>query len=152
MAAMTDLRTWQLIIPAPAAMFTENTTKHWRVTGPAVKAWREASFVYATKARLPKGLARVRIDVVLHFADARERDALNLHKYVVKPIVDGLGKPRTVTTKTGVRVEPGYGLVADDTPRYVDGPYPTIGAKVDKTVHPLGLAVVTVTDLSEVTA
>jgi hypothetical protein len=149
---MTATRVWQLVIPAPAVMYTENTTKHWRVTGPAVKAWREASFIYAQKAKLPKGLARVRIDVVLHFTDARERDALNLHKYVVKPIVDGLCRPRTVTTKRGVRVEPGYGLVADDTPRYVDGPYPTIGGRADRKTHPLGLAVVTITDLGEATA
>ncbi len=147
---MTAVRTWQLVIPAPAPMFTENTSKHWRVTGPAVKAWREASFVYARQARLPKGLSRVRIDVQLHFTDARERDATNLHRYVVKPIVDGLCRGRTVRTRTGVRVEPGYGLVPDDTPRYVDGPFPTIGAKIDKKVHPLGLAIVTVTDLSKV--
>lgn len=150
MSAVTDLRTWQLIIPAPAVMYTENTDKPWWVTGPAVKAWREASFLYATKARLPKGLARVRIDVMLHFTDLRDRDTLNVHKYVVKPITDGLCKARTVKTKTGFRVEPGYGLVPDDNPRYVDGPYPTIGGKVDKKQHPLGLAVVTIVDLSEV--
>jgi hypothetical protein len=150
MAAATVTRIWKLIIPAPAVMYTENTTKsHW-VTSPAVKAWREASFVYAQQARLPKGLGRVRIDVQLHFTDTRERDALNLHKYVVKPLVDGLSRSRTVKTKKGFRVEVGYGLVPDDNPRHVDGPYPTIGAKVDKKVHPLGLAVVTIADLSEV--
>lgn len=150
MTAMTATRTWVLTIPAPAPMFTENTTKSRWVTGPAVKAWREASFVYATQAKLPKGLARVRLDVVLHCVDNRVRDALNLHKYVVKPLVDGLGRARTVNTKKGVRVEPGYGLVADDSPRFVEGPFPTIGEKVDKTVHPLGLAVITISDLSEV--
>lgn len=150
MTAVTEQRTWTLSIPAPAPMFTENTTKHWRVTGPAVKAWREASFLYATQAKLPKGLARVRLDVRLHCVDNRVRDALNLHKYVVKPLVDGLGRARTVTTKRGIRVEPGYGLVADDSPEFVEGPFPTIGPKVDRKVHPLGLAVITIADLPEV--
>jgi hypothetical protein len=148
MSAMTATRVWTLTIPAPAPMFTENTNKHWRVTSPAVKAWREASFLYATQAKLPKGLGRVRIDVALHFTDARERDALNLHKYVVKPLVDGMCRGRTVNAKKGPRVEVGYGLVADDSPRYVDGPFPTIGAKVDKKVYPLGLAVVTIAEVA----
>lgn len=147
MAAMTETRTWQLTIPAPAVMFTENTTAHWRKTGPAVKEWRAASFVYAQQAKLPKGLARVRLDIVLHFTDARERDALNLHKYVVKPLTDGLCRQRQVTVKGKVRVEPGYGLVPDDTPRFVDGPFVTIGEKVDKKRYPLGLAVVTITEV-----
>jgi hypothetical protein len=147
-SAMTATRTWTLTIPAPAPMYTENTTKHWRITGPAVKAWREASFLYATQAKLPKGLTRVRLDVVLHCVDNRVRDALNLHKYVVKPLVDGLGRSRTVNSKKGLRVEPGYGLVADDSPEFLDGPFVTVGAKVDKKVHPLGLAVVTITEVA----
>jgi hypothetical protein len=146
--AATEARTWVLRFPAPAKMFTENTTEHWRVTSAAVREWRAASFTYAQQAKLPKGLVRVRIDVALHFTDARDRDALNLHKYVVKPIVDGLSKARTVKTKTGVRVEPGFGLIADDSPRHLDGPYPTIGAPVSKKDYPYGLAVVTITDLS----
>lgn len=148
MNAVTDTRVWTLNIPAPAKMYSENTSAHWRVTGPAVKAWRGASFLYATQAKLPKRLARVRIEVMLHFTDARSRDTYNLHKYVVKPIVDGLGKPRTVNGKKGVRVEPGYELVADDNPRFVDGPFIEIGAKVDKKLHPYGLAVVTITEVA----
>ena len=146
---MTDIetRTWELTIPAPAKMLSENSRLHWRVSAPAVKAWREASFLYATQAKLPKHLGRVRLDVVLHFTDARERDSLNFHRYVIKPLTDGLCRPRTVNGKCGIRVEPGYQLVDDDSPRFLDGPFPTIGAKVDRKVHPLGLAVVTITEL-----
>jgi hypothetical protein len=149
MAAMTVTRAWTLTINAPAPMYTENTREHWRKTAAAVKEWRAASFTYAHKAKLPTGLNRVRIDVVLHFTDTRDRDTLNLHKYVVKPLVDGLSKSRTVKTKTGVRVEPGYQLIPDDNPRHLDGPYPLIGAPVSKKDHPYGLAVITITDISE---
>lgn len=152
MTVVTDTRVWTLTIPAPAKMLSENSRHHWRVTGPAVKEWRAASFLYATQARLPKHLARVRIDVELHFTDARERDSHNYHRYVVKPCVDGMCRPRKVNGKSGVRVEPGYELVDDDSPRFVDGPHITIGEKVTKAQYPLGLAVVTITDLSEVAA
>jgi hypothetical protein len=144
---MTEARAWVLTFNAPAPMYSENSRHHWRKTGPAVKAWREASFLFATQAKLPKGLARVRIDVALHFTDARRRDRYNLHRYVVKPIVDGLSRPRTVNGKRGVRVEPGYELIPDDSPEFLDGPFITIGAKVDKRQHPLGLALITITDL-----
>lgn len=148
MTALADLRTWTLTIPAPAKMFSENTSEHWRTTGPAVKAWREAAYMYAIQARLPKHLTRIRLDVVLHFTDARERDSLNYHKYVVKPLTDGLCRSRTVAGKNGVRVEPGYELVDDDSPRYLEGPFPTIGVKVDKKTYPLGLAVITITEVA----
>lgn len=147
MTVMAEPRTFTLAIPGPAPMFSENTSKHWRETGKAVKAWREASFLYATQARLPKHLPKVRIDVALHFTDARERDSYNHHKYVVKPLVDGLSRPRTVNSKRGIRVEPGYQLVDDDNPNFVDGPFITIGEKVAKAAYPYGLAVVTVSEI-----
>ena len=145
--AVSDTRTWTLTIPAPAKMLSENSRHHWRVTGPAVKAWREASFLYATQARLPKHLPKVRIDIALHFIDARPRHSYNYHRYVVKPLVDGLCKPRTVNGKRGMRVEPGYLLVDDDNPNFVDGPFITVGEKVSKKTHPNGLTVITITGI-----
>lgn len=143
-------RTWTLEIPAPARMFSENTDEHWRVTSKAVKEWREASFLWATQAKLPKHLGnRVRVDVVLHFVGNRDRDNFNYHKYVVKPLVDGLCRPRTVLGRRGVRTEPGYQLVDDDNPRYLDGPFIVIGEKVPRAQFPYGLAVVTITELDE---
>jgi hypothetical protein len=144
---MAEPRTFTLTIPGPAPMFSENTTEHWRRTSAAVREWRQASFLYATQARLPKHLPKVRIDVVLHFTDARQRDSYNYHRYVVKPLADGLARPRTVNGKRGVRVEPGYELIEDDNPRFLDGPFITIGEKVVKKAHPYGLAVITITEV-----
>jgi plasmid stabilization system protein ParE len=147
----TGTRTWTLEIPAPAKMYSENADVHWRFTRRAAKAWRQASFDAATEAGLPQHLGRVRIDVVLHFGDNRDRDNYNYHRYVAKPLVDGLARPRAVNGKRGPRTEPGYQLVDDDNPRYVDGPFITIGAKVPRKELPNGLAVITITDSGEST-
>lgn len=147
MTAMTETRTWALTIPAPARMYSVNTTDHWRETSAAKKAWREASYTYAIQAKLPKLLDRVRIDITLHFVTKAQRDTANFHPYVGKPIVDGLGATRQVKAKGGIRVEPGYQLIADDTPAHLDGPHLLIGAPVSKKEHPFGLAVVTITEL-----
>jgi hypothetical protein len=147
--AVIATRTWTLTIPAPARMFSINTSEHWRVTGAAKKAWREAAFLYARQAKLPTGLARIRIDIVLHFTNnSRGRDTANYHPHVGKPLTDGLAAGRTVKAKTGVRIEPGYGLVADDTPAHLDGPHLLIGEPVSRKQHPFGLAILTITDLS----
>lgn len=140
MTAVTETRTWQLVIPAPAKMYSANTRVYWRRTYEARKAWREAAFIYAVQAKLPKGLTKVRIDVVVHFTINRGRDDENYSPYVGKPIGDGLARPHNNS--------PGYLMVPDDTPEFVEGPHVTVGAKVDKKVYPLGLAVVTITDLS----
>jgi hypothetical protein len=138
--AMTDTRVWTLTIPAPAKMYSANTRVFWRRTYEARKAWRDASFLYATKAGLPKGLAKVRIDVVVHFTVNRGRDNENYSPHVGKPIADGLAKPHNGA--------PGYLLVVDDTPEFLDGPFVTVGEKVDRKTYPLGLAVVTITEVA----
>jgi hypothetical protein len=137
--AVTDTRKWTLEIKAPAKMYSANTRVYWRRTYEARKAWRDAAFLYATQAKLPKGLARVRIDVVLHFTVNRDRDNENWSPHVGKPITDGLAKPH--------RSSPGYLLIADDTPEYLDGPFCTVGPKVEGKRFPLGLAVVTITEV-----
>lgn len=140
MTAVTQTRTWTLEIPAPAKMYSANTRAYWRRTYEAKKLWRDATFLYATQARLPKGLARVRVDVVLHFTVNRNRDDENWSPYVGKPIADGLAKPH--------RGAPGYLLVADDSSEFMAGPFCTVGEKVAKAQYPLGLAVVTITELA----
>lgn len=145
MTAVTDTRVWTLTIAAPAKMYSANTRVHWRRTYEARKAWRDAAFLFATQAKLPKGLAKVRIDVVLHFTVNRDRDNENWSPYVAKPITDGLGKPHQKKSQAA----PGYLLIADDTPEFLEGPFVTLGEKVDRKKHPLGLAVVTITNLSE---
>ncbi|WP_203823076.1 hypothetical protein [Paractinoplanes ferrugineus] len=146
---MTETRVWTLAIPAPAKMLSANAKPHHRVAGVTRKAWREAAFTYAQQAKLPTGLERVRIDVALHHTVNRDRDDANWHPYVLKPIVDGLG-PQKISRQRNdkVRVDVGYGLIPDDTPAHLDGPFPSLGEKVSRTEYPLGLAVVTVTDLS----
>lgn len=147
--AVSDTRTWTLSIPAPTKMLSANNRPHHLSASRARKAWREAAFLFAKQAQLPTGLDRVRIDVMLHHTVTRDRDDANWHPYVLKPIVDGLGPQKTVPVKGGgVRVDVGYGLIADDTPRFLDGPFPSLGDKVSRKEFPLGLAVVTVTDLS----
>lgn len=144
MTTVTEARTWTLTIPAPAKMYSANARVHWRRTYEARKAWRDAAFLYATQAKLPKGLAKVRIDIVLHFTVNRDRDNENWSPYVGKPIADGLGKPHQKKAQTA----PGYLLISDDTPEFLEGPFITVGEKVTKTEYPLGLAVVTITEVA----
>lgn len=140
---------WVLRIPAPAQIHSTNTGKPWPVTAEAKRQWRGATCTLARRAKLPRGLARVRIDVVLHFTTGRKRDAANYHPWCVKPIVDALGPARRVKTKKGeIRVEPGYGLISDDTHEHLDGPYPHIGDPVPTSEYRLGLAVVHIANLS----
>lgn len=148
MPTTTDTRTWTLTISAPTRMYSVNANVHWRRLAEARKAWRETTFVLAQQARLPKRLDKVRIDITLHFTDRRPRDTANFHPTVGKPITDAFGAQRVVNGKSGVRVEVGYGLIPDDTPRHLDGPHLLIGEPASRTTYPLGLAVVTVTDLS----
>lgn len=144
MTAVTETRTWTLTIPAPAKMLSANNKPHHQAAGRVRKAWREATYLYAQQAKLPTGLERVRIEVALHHTVNRDRDDANWHPYVLKPIVDGLGPQKTVRG----RVEVGHGLIPDDTPEHLDGPFPSLGEKVSRQEYPLGLVVVTITDLA----
>jgi Holliday junction resolvase RusA-like endonuclease len=147
---MTETRTWTLTVHGPAPMYSVNTREHWRKTSAARKEWREATYLLAKQAKLPKLLGRVRIDITLHFTDSRPRDTANFHPTVGKPCTDALAGGRIVRQKNGVmRTEVGYELIADDTPRHLDGPHLQIGGPVSKKDHPYGLAVITITDLSE---
>lgn len=146
-------RQWTLTIPAPDKMFSANGGKPWQQTSAAKREWRAAAHTYGQKAKLPRGLGRIRVDITLSFTSPQaRRDPPNYHPYVAKPIVDALGPNRLVRTKNGVRNEPGLLVVPDDGPKYVDGPYITITDElVPKRQYPLGLAVVTITDLTEET-
>lgn len=146
--AETQARTWTLTIPAPAKMLSANAKLHHQTAGRIRKAWRAAAFTYAQQAKLPTGLDRVRIDIVLHHIVNRSRDDANWHPHVGKPIVDAFGAQRVVNGKSGLRVEPGYGLIPDDTPAHLDGPFISLGEKVSHKDYPLGLAVVTIIDLA----
>jgi hypothetical protein len=140
---------WELRVTAPARMYSVNSAEHWAPLSTARRLWREKTFTLARQNRLPKGLGRARIDIVLHFTSNARRDSANYHPTVGKPIVDALGRGRVVRENgKPPRVEVGYELIPDDTPAYLDGPHLTIGGTVPKQLYPLGLAVVTITDLT----
>lgn len=115
----------------------EGRTLHWSKWRTISKAWRTAAFNAATIARLPKGLSRVRIDVVLRFRDRRTRDTEN-YATTIKPIIDGLGPQRVYASKTaGTVVELGYGLIPGDDERYLVKPEAKIGPPLSKTAKRL---------------
>lgn len=123
---MTD-RSWVLVVPAPCEWLTANKNAGRYGQGRLIKQWREAVCMYARSAKLPKGLAFVRIDVEVRFAGRPPvRDLLNLAN-TFKAAVDGLGPARTFTRDGQTYHSAGYGLVADDDDKHVDGPHPTKG-------------------------
>ncbi len=141
-------RLWTLAFPAPASMISVNGNPHWRKTSPARKAFREAMFVHAKAAKVPVGLARVRVDIVLRFPRNGRIDASNYYGNVGEPLVDAIG-PAINTVRGGKPVvAPGLGVIPDDTAEFLDGPFLTLGPKVDDPKRcPFGQVIVTVTDL-----
>jgi hypothetical protein len=139
---------WRITFPAPERMLSINGNPYWRRTSAIRKAFRDAMYLYAKAAKLPAGLARVRIDFVLRFPSAGRRDAANYHGVVVKPCVDALGPPIDTVRRGKPLKAVGYGLIADDTAQYLDGPYVGLGEPVRDRAMPFGQVVVTITDLS----
>lgn len=125
---------WALTVPAPSIKpvtkrktgkvfqrkpwLNSNDRDHWRVTSPIVKQWRTGASEQAAATDLPKGLARVRIDAAIIKPRAGRYDAGNYYP-TAKAIVDGLID---------------YGLCADDSNDYVEGPFLTDGGKGDAAV------------------
>ena len=103
----------ELWIPAPAGWINLNHRMHWAVKAKLTKAWRLAARVHAQNAGLPKGFEHVRIEAHVVKSTARAYDAHNLTP-TGKAIIDGLVD---------------YGLVPDDTNRYVVGPDMREGGK-----------------------
>jgi len=145
----TTGRTWVITFNAPAQMLSVNSgNQHWRRTSPIHKTWREAMYLHAKAAKLPTGLARVRLDFVLRFPRAGRIDAGNYYTHVVKPCVDGIGPPID-KMRAGKRIiAVGYGLIPDDTAEYLDGPHVVLGEPHRDKAAPYGQVVVTITDLS----
>jgi hypothetical protein len=154
----SDGRTWwSLRFPAPDRMLSGNQNVYWRVRHGLTTSWRDAMFTHAKAAKLPTGLAKVRLDFELRFTSNRDdRDEANYHVLVVKPATDGLGAPFRQEIKRGKRAgevstAPGYGLIERDTPEFLEGPYIRFGEKVpNPKLCPFGEVVVVITDLSEV--
>lgn len=140
---------WPLVIPAPCDWANSNQRQHWAAKARLVKQWRAETVNRARAAGLPTGLGRVRIDVMLRFTTRHRRDALN-YEPTIKGVVDGLCRDKTRINRDGKEVHaPGYGLIWDDEPTYLDGPFPRIGEPVDSRQYPRGVMQLMITSLEE---
>lgn len=139
--AVGDLRIWRIVMPAPCQMWSANDAhKGNRFTTSAVrKAWRGATFDTLTRLRLPTGLARVRFSIAFHPVIDNRRDSLN-YADTAKPIMDAFGPPfvqKPTKKKPSGAFAPGYNLIPDDTPRYVEATELSFGALwQDVITHP----------------
>jgi hypothetical protein len=162
---MTEARTWTLRIPAPAPLWSTNDShkKGPRATSANRKQWREAGYATARKAQLPKGLARVRFSVTFHFKDRARRDALN-YSETAKPVIDSWGPPfvqAPTAKKPQGSAAPGWSLIPDDTPQFLESTSLAIGplwrevladlpeGERQPLASPFGGLTVIITDLSE---
>lgn len=138
-------REWVLEIDPPADWVTPNDRTDRRYDGNR-PAWRARAAIEAQRAKLPKGLERVRIDIVIA-PESRRRDD-DAYSLTCKAIVDGLGPPffRRPSGKSRGAAAPGYGLIANDNRRHLDGWHPHV---IDPT-PPRGHVTVYVTDLTNV--
>lgn len=150
---MTDSRTWTLVVAAPDEWLTANGNEPRHVRARLVRAWRAASFLTATRAKLPRGLARVRIEPVAHFRDGRRppvRDTPNLAP-TVKAAVDGLGRPDRGRSPGGKTWSaPGYLLVPDDSDKHVELEAIRLGDPLPASPYAMpGQLVLVITELQE---
>jgi hypothetical protein len=147
--AVTDAPcSWPLSVTCAAKLLTPNARKHWRGKAAICEAWRLAAFQAAQQAKLPKNLARVRIDAAIRPTTNAPRDLAN-YIDAVKPVVDGLGPPFVRVGKKSAAA-PGWGLIPDDGAANLDGPHVVFGSKVGRgEVHRIDLLI---TDLSELAA
>lgn len=146
---------WTLVVPAPCAWLTANDRRDRYTQARLVKLWRTATATYARAAKLPTGLARVRIDAIARFAPGPPpvRDTANLAP-TLKAVVDGLGPARTIrrTDKTTGAVRrihaSGHGLIVDDDDAHLDGPHVSIGAPMPpRQFGPTGQLVLTIREV-----
>jgi crossover junction endodeoxyribonuclease RusA len=112
-------QSWTLAIPAPAPWLNANQRVDLRRQTPHRRAWRDAANIYAKQAKLPK-LDAAHIMAMLHFTDRIRRDP---HNYMptVKAVVDGLVD---------------YGLIPDDSSKYLTGPDLRMGEPFDRRMGP----------------
>lgn len=105
----------KFFIPAPTGWISLNDRSHWAVVSKRVKLWRTVAKYTAQAHELPKGLERVHVTAYVHKSTNHQYDAHNLTS-TGKAIVDGLVD---------------YGLVPDDTNKYVIGPDMRMGEKLE---------------------
>ena len=106
-----------LVLPFGKPPLNLNDRLHPHAKARKVAAVREATRWTAKVARLPRDLPHVWIEFVYRAPDRRTRDADNLVA-TLKPVADALAG--------GDSRKAGYGLVADDSPRYMTKLMPVI--------------------------
>jgi hypothetical protein len=150
MTTATGIRVWTVAIPAPHPMKSANSTEHWSANARRRRDWRETAYARIALANLPKGLTKVRVEVELRFTTNRRRDAPNYYTDVIKPCIDALSPEKRVRKQKGAgyRVERGWGVIPDDAAEFLDLTAPRIGDPVPKGLHPNGLVILTITDLT----
>ena len=91
-----------ITVKAPGPLMNMNDHHHWRVRGPAAKAWRLAAFIAATNGD-HHDFYPSWVQLSLPVADKRRRDPHN-YAPTVKHVIDGLVDA---------------GVWPDDTPEWV---------------------------------
>lgn len=124
----------------------------WR----AAKAWRIAAYDAYKRAKLPRGLRCVYVEVEFRFPDRTRRDLPNF-ELTVKPVIDAL-QPE----KSGMRYNPhlkrkapfvdkGWGVIPGDDRRYlIRGPELPPGEPLGRQNPIKGMIILHITHLPEV--
>lgn len=142
---------WSVPIEMPHHDGTVTRSKRWKPVGwlslnnlpdtvtkriyhnKAKQAWLLAAVAALRRARIPRDLGRVYVEIEFRFTEDHQQEPSN-YELTVKPIIDAF-KPE----RSGIRYNPGkrrrepfvdhgYGLVPDDKQRYVvRGPELPIG-------------------------
>ena len=97
---------WTLTIQSELPMLNLNQRMHWAKKAQLTKHWRALTMVNAMAADLPRNLDRIHITAHVTKPTNRQYDVHNLMP-TLKACVDGLVD---------------YGLIPDDTNKYLTGP------------------------------
>lgn len=112
---MTEpLDSWVLRLPWSKPPLSMNQRLHHHAKARITREIRDATFLLAKHAKVPKNCARIRVTLIYRPADGRRRDAINLSP-VLKAVEDGLVDAR---------------IVPDDTPEYIDPVMPRIEERI----------------------
>lgn len=145
-------RVWSVRIPAPIRMRSINGESSSRARSRDRKTWRETAYGRMQPCQIPKGLERIRIDLVLRFPSHARRDEANYHPTIAKPIVDAIGPGRSYWRDRVKVTGRGLGIIADDSSGFLhcpDCPHIRFGDPVPADPRwPFGLVEVTITDLT----
>lgn len=105
-AATEPRRLEQFTINAPADWINLNQRLHWAKKAELTRAWRLAAHVAAQNAKVHQGFTKVHVTAYITKPIRRAFDVHNLIP-TLKAVIDGLVD---------------YGLVADDSTKYLTGP------------------------------